>query len=378
MKIPLVDLKSQHLSIKEEIDNAISRVINKSAFILGEEVSLFEEDFAKFCQAKHAVGTSSGTAALQLALGCLGINREDEVITSPFTFIATTESILEVGARPVFVDIEKDTCNMDATKVENVITRKTKAIIPVHLYGHPVDIDPLKKIAKKYKIPIIEDACQAHGALYKGKKVGSIGDIGCFSFYPGKNLGCFGDGGMLVTNNEEIYKKASLLRDHGRSGKYIHKLHGHNFRLDAIQAAILKVKLKYLDRWNDRRRKNAEIYNEKLDDLDKIVRPLEKEYAKHIYHLYVIRAPERDRLKSYLLENDIDTGIHYPIPLHKQPVYVDMKLQSGKLPVSEECSEGVISLPMYPELDERQIEIITGAIKEFLAHPCHSRVSGNP
>lgn len=363
--IPLVDLKKQYLSIKDEIDSAISRIIENSSFILGEEVLSFEEEFASFSQAKYAVGTSSGTAALQLALVGLGVGEGDEVITTPFTFIATTESIFKVGARPVFVDIEEDTYNLDIRKVENAITGKTKAIIPVHLYGHPIDLDPLIKIAKKYKLSIIEDACQAHGALYKGKKVGSIGDAGCFSFYPGKNLGCYGDGGMLVTNNEEIYKKTRMLRDHGRNAKYTHIMHGYNFRLAALQAAILKVKLKYLDGWNNKRRKNAEFYNNKLSDVNTVIKPVEKDYARHIYHLYVIRVKNRDKLKSFLKENDVDSGVHYPIPLHKQPVYADMKLCDKKLPVSEVCSEGVISLPMYAELAEPQIEKICDLVKKF-------------
>jgi dTDP-4-amino-4,6-dideoxygalactose transaminase len=365
MKIPLVDLKKQYDSIRGEIDDAISRVINKSAFILGGEVSSFEENFAEFCQAKYAVGTSSGTSALQLALSCLGIGRGDEVITTPFTFIATTESILELGAKPVFVDIEKDTYNLDVSRVEKSITKKTKAIIPVHLYGHPVDLDPLIGIAKKYKIAIIEDACQAHGALYKDRKVGSIGDAGCFSFYPGKNLGCYGDGGMLVTNDEEIYKKALLLRDHGKSDKYTHITHGYNFRLDAIQAAVLKVKLKYLEEWNNKRRKNAEIYNNGLNELKAVIKPVEKDYARHVYHLYVIGIKERDKLRSFLKDNDVDAGVHYPIPLHKQPVYAEMKLCDKKLPVSEMCSENVISLPMHAELDEARIEKVCNLIKKF-------------
>lgn len=365
MRIPLVDLKRQYLSIKDEIDRAISRVIDNSSFILGEEVSSFEQDFARFCQVKYAVGTSSGTAALRLALVCLGMARGDEVVTTPFTFIATAESIIQVGARPVFVDIEEDTYNLDVGKVERAITKKTKAIIPVHLYGHPVDLDPLIEIAKKYKISIIEDACQAHGALYKAKRVGSIGDVGCFSFYPGKNLGCYGDGGILVTDNKEIYEKARLLRDHGRSDKYTHILHGYNFRLDALQAAILKVKLRYLDQWNDKRRKNAKFYNDKLNTLHTVVKPVEKDYAKHVYHLYAIRTKERDKLKSFLKQNGVDSGIHYPIPLHKQPVYADVKLYRDKLPISENHSEQVLSLPMFAELEKSQIEKICGLILEF-------------
>ena len=366
-KIPLVDLKAQYAPIKDEIDSAIARVIDKTAFILGEEVSLFEENFAGFCGTKYAVGTSSGTSALQLALASVGINEGDEVITTPFTFIATTSSILALGGKPVFVDIEKDTYNLDVSKIESAITGKTKAIVPVHLYGHPVDMDPLMKIAKRRGIKVIEDACQAHGALYKEKKVGSVGEAGCFSFYPGKNLGCYGDGGMLVTNNEEICKRARLLRDHGRGDKYTHIIHGHNFRLDAIQAAILRVKLKYLDRWNDKRRKNALSYNKRLEKFSAIIKPVEKDYAKHVYHLYVIRAKRRDRLKAFLEENGVDAGIHYPVPLHMQPVYTEMKLSDRKMPVSEASSKDILSLPMYAELDESQIERICGLAGNFQA-----------
>ncbi|MBN1353748.1 MAG: DegT/DnrJ/EryC1/StrS family aminotransferase [Candidatus Omnitrophica bacterium] len=365
MKIPLVDLKAQYSSIKSEIDNAIAKVIAKTSFILGEEVSSFENEFSNFCDTRYAVGVSSGTAALQLALVSLGIGEGDEVITTPFTFIATSESILEVGAHPVFVDIEEDTYNIDVKLVEKAITRKTKAIIPVHLYGHPVDMDPLMEIARKHNIAVIEDACQAHGALYKGRKVGSIGDAGCFSFYPGKNLGCYGDGGMLVTNNEQIFEKTKLLRDHGRSDKYTHIAHGYNFRLDGIQAAILKVKLKYLEKWNDKRRKNAGIYNEGLSPLGSVTQPVEKEYAKHVYHLYVIRIKERDKLKLLLSENSIDTGIHYPIPLHKQPVYKKIGLSDKKLPVSEKCAKDILSLPIYAELEEDDIRKICNLIAEF-------------
>ena len=365
-KIPLVNLKKQYLSIKKEMDGAIHRILDTTAFIMGKEVLSFEKNFAKFSQAKYAVGTSSGTSALQLALVGLGIGKGDEVITTPFTFIATTESIIEVGARPVLVDIERDTYNIDPKKIEKAITKQTKAIVPVHLYGHPVDLDPIKKIAKKYNLKVIEDACQAHGAIYKGHKVGAICDAGCFSFYPGKNLGCCGDGGMLVTNDKKLYEKARLLRDHGRSDKYTHIAHGFNFRLDAIQAAVLNAKLKYLSKWNSKRGKNAKIYNRELRGIDQVIRPAEKDYAKHVYHLYVIRVKGRDKLKDFLAKNGVSSGVHYPIPLHKQPIYKKMRIKHGNLSVANESAEDIISLPMFAELKEKEIIRITNLIKQFL------------
>jgi len=398
-KIPLVDLKSQYEEIKGEIQEAIDRVLDSSAFILGEEVTKFEEEFAKFCNTEYAIGTSSGTSALHLALLSLGIGEGDEVITTPYTFTATVETIIHCKAKPIFVDINHKNYNIDVQKLEEFIKRKCKiksktgrsanrseaeiptpfsslcrdrlsgklikAIIPVHLYGQPVDLDPILKLAKKYNLKVIEDACQAHGAEYKGKRVGSIGDIGCFSFYPGKNLGAYGDGGMMVTNDEKFANKIRCLRDHGRREKYEHQMIGYNYRLDALQAAILRVKLKYLDEWNEKRRKNASIYNELLKDLG-VGTPYEGEYARHVFHLYVIRTKRRDEVYKFLQEKGIACGIHYPFPLHLQKAYRYLGYKEGDFPVAEECAKEVLSLPIYPELKRTQIEYIAETLKEGL------------
>jgi len=299
MNIPLVDLKRQYLSIKKEIDRAIQEVIDTSSFIMGENVEEFENEFPKFCGVKYGVGTSSGTAALHMALLSCGIGKGDEVITIPYTFIATTEAVSYTGARVVFVDIEDKSYTIDPGKIGKAITERTRAIIPVHLFGQPADMDRINEIARKYNLVVIEDACQAHGALYKGKRVGSLGDIACFSFYPGKNLGAYGDAGMVVTDNRELIKKVKLLRDHGRSEKYYHQLEGYNYRLDGIQAAILRVKLKHLGEWTEMRRKNAQLYTELLNG-SRVKTPAEMAYARHVYHLYVIRTEKRDELHSKL------------------------------------------------------------------------------
>ncbi len=399
MKIPLVDLKAQYEGIKEEIQEAINRVLNSTAFILGEEVTKFEEEFAKYCGTRYAVGTSSGTSALHLALLSLGIGEGDEVITTSYTFTATVETIIHCGAKPIFIDINPRNYNIDVQKLEEFLKLRTpnslprrqagklrtrpKAILPVHLYGQPADLDPILKLAKKYNLKVIEDACQAHGAQYKekskttlnselrtpnselGRRVGSIGDIGCFSFYPGKNLGAYGDGGMVVTDDGEIANKIKCLRDHGRREKYEHQMIGYNYRLDALQAAILSVKLKYLEEWNEKRRKNASIYNKLLKDLD-VVTPYEEEYAKHVYHLYVIRVKKRDKIYRFLQEKGIACGIHYPLPLHLQKAYHYLGYKEGDFPVAEECAKEVLSLPMYPEIKREEIKYIAGTIKEAL------------
>lgn len=364
MTIPLVDLKAQYLSISNEIDDAISQVINSTRFILGKEVELFEEEFAAFCNAEYAIGTSSGTSALHLALLACGIGQADEVITTSHTFIATTEAISHVGARPVFVDIDLASYNIDPTKIEEVITPRTRAIIPIHLYGQPAEIGPILDIARKHGLKVIEDAAQAHGAEYKGQRLGALGDAGCFSFYPGKNLGAYGDAGMVVTNNEEIAKSVRLLRNHGRREKYEHLIEGYGYRLDAIQAAILRVKLKHLDEWTEKRRRNAALYDEFLKDTA-VVTPKEMDYAKHVYHVYVIRAKERETLRTMLSEQGISSGIHYPIPLHLQMAYKHFGYREGDFPVTEQCASEVLSLPMFPELSERQIRTIAEAIRNF-------------
>ena len=366
MMIPLADLKAQYNSMKPEIDNAIQGVLNSTSFIMGEELERFEEKFALFCNTKYAIGVANGSDALILSLRACGIGKGDEVITVPHTFIATAEAISNVGGKIIFVDIDSKTYTIDVSKIEEKISNKTKAIIPVHLYGQPADMDPIIKLAKKFNLKIIEDAAQAHGAEYKDKKVGSMGDVACFSFYPGKNLGAYGDAGMITTNSEEIAKKVKLLRNHGRiTKKYEHEIEGYSSRLDNLQAAILRVKLKYLNKWNDLRRRNAKKYNELLSNIGGINTPYEADYAKHVYHLYVVRTEERDKLREELKSNGVTTGIHYPIPLHLQPAYNYLGYKRGDFPITEECSKEILSLPMFAELGDRHIEEIVKLIKNY-------------
>ena len=363
--IPFVDLKAQYDSIKNEIDDAIQIVLNNTSFIMGEELKKFEVEFSRFCDVKHAVGVANGSDALILALRACGIGEGDEVITVPYTFIATTEAISNVGGKVIFVGIDPETYTIDVTKIEEKITGRTKAIIPVHLYGQPADMDPIMELAKKYNLKVIEDAAQAHGAEYKGKRVGSIGDVACFSFYPGKNLGAYGDAGMVVTDNEEIAEKIKLLRNHGRiTKKYEHDIEGYSSRLDNLQAAILRVKLRHLNKWNESRRKNARRYNELLSNIEGIITPYEADYAKHVYHLYVIRTEKRrDKLREELKFNGVATGIHYPIPLHLQPAYKYLGYKRGDFPITEKASQEILSLPMFAELSDMQIEEIVKLIK---------------
>ena len=363
--ISLVDLKAQYNTIKTEIDNAIQEVLSSTSFIMGEKLERFEEEFALFCNTKYAIGVANGSDALILALRTCGIGKGDEVITVPNTFIATTEAITHVGGKINFVDINPKTYTIDVSKIEEKISNKTKAIIPVHLYGQPADMDPIMMLAKKYNLKIIEDAAQAHGAEYKDKKVGSIGDVACFSFYPGKNLGAYGDAGMITTNSEEIARNVKLLRNHGSIKKYEHKIEGYSSRLDNLQAAILRVKLRHLNKWNESRRKNAKKYNELLSSISGIITPYEADYAKHVYHLYVIRTEERDKLREELKLKDIATGIHYPIPLHLQPAYKYLGYKEGDFPITEKVSQEILSLPMFSELNDQQTEEIVELIKGF-------------
>ncbi len=366
--IPFVDLKAQYDSIKDEIDEAIQNVLNNTSFIMGEELKKFEEEFARFCEVKYAIGVANGSDALFLALRAYGIGKGDEVITVPHTFISTAEAITHVAGKIVFVDIDLKTYTIDISKIEEKITEKTKAIIPVHLYGQPADMGPIIGLAKKHNLRIIEDAAQAHGAEYKGKKVGSIGDVGCFSFYPGKNLGAYGDAGMVTTNNEEIAKNLKLLRNHGRiTKKYEHEIEGYSSRLDNLQAAILRVKLRHLNKWNESRRENAKKYNELLNNIGGITTPYEADYAKHVYHLYVIRVEKerRDKLREELKSKGIATGIHYPIPLHLQPAYNYLGNKKGDFPITEKVSQEILSLPMFAELSGNQIMEICYYIKNF-------------
>jgi len=366
MTIPLVDLKAQYRAIKPEIDAAVQRVLESANFILGEEVRSFEANFAAFCQAKHAVGLGSGSAALHLALIAAGIGPGDEVITTPHTFIATAAAISQVGARPVFVDVEPDTYNLDPDQIAAAITPRTKAILPVHIYGQPASMAPLLEIAQKYGLKVIEDAAQAHGATYQGKKVGTLGDCGIFSFYPAKNLGAYGDAGILVTNNDAIAKTVQLLRNQGRRDKYEHLQVGYNYRLDALQAAILNAKLPHLAAWNEARQQKAALYDRLLAGLP-VTRPIVRPDRSHVYHLYVIRVPHRDELAAFLRSRGIETGIHYPIPLHLQPAYRQLGYRQGDFPVTERLAREILSLPLYPEISDEEVEQVVGAIREFFS-----------
>lgn len=363
--VPFVDLNRKYQVIKDEILSAIQKVFEKGQFILGEEVSHFEKEFADYCGVKYGVGVASGTDALFLALKAADVEEGDEVITVSHSFVATALAISSAGARPVFVDIDKETYTIDPNLVENILRRrkKVKAIIPVHLYGHPADMDSIKEIANRYDIIIIEDACQAHGAEYKGKKVGSFGELGCFSFYPTKNLGGYGDGGMIVTNEKKFYEKLLLLRNYGEKKKYHHIIKGENSRLDEIQAAILRIKLKYLDEWNKERIKIASLYKERLKELD-IRCPIEKEGVKHVYHLFVIRTKGRDHLQRFLRDNGIFTNIHYPIPIHLQKAFKEFN-KKGDFPVTEKCAMEVLSLPIFNGIKESEIEEVSIHIKNF-------------
>lgn len=364
MTIPLVDLKAQYQTIKPEIDAAMQRVVNNTAFILGKEVAEFEKNFAAFCRAQHCVGTASGTAALHLALLILGVQPGDEVITTAHTFIATSEVISVIGAKPVFVDIDPRTYNIDPNLIERAITPRTRVIIPVHLYGQPAEMDAILEIARKHNLRVIEDAAQAHGAEYRGRRAGTMGDVACFSFYPGKNLGAYGDAGALVTNDAALAEHARMLRDHGRRDKYAHQIVGYGYRLDALQAAILGAKLPHLDAWNARRQEIADYYTELLSNTD-LVTPYAPPHITPVYHLYVVRSKNRDGLQKHLKARGIETGIHYPIPLHLQPVYHDLGYKVGDFQHTEQAANAILSLPMYPELTDAQVQQIVDAIEEF-------------
>ena len=365
MQIPLVDLKQQYLSIKDEIDSSIQDILDNTAFILGKKVEDFEGKFANLCGVRHCIGVNNGTSALRLALLALGIKAGDEVVTTPFTFIATAEATSHTGAKLVFADIDEKTYCIDPEKIKEKITKRTKAILPVHLFGQPADMDPIMEIAEKHGLKVVEDAAQAHNALYKNKKAGSIGNASCFSFYPGKNLGAYGEAGAVCTNDKELANKLVLLRQHGELKRYYHDLIGDNCRMEGIQGAVLGVKIKYLDEWTEKRRKNAQIYDELLEKLD-IVLPYEANYARHVYHVYGIRAKKRDELRDFLSKNGISTGIHYPIPVHLQKAYSFMGLKEGSFPASEKVAKEILSLPMYPELSEEQMEYIADNIRKFL------------
>ena len=365
--IPLLDLRQQYKSIKGEVDSAIKKVIEEQNFIMGEDVRLLEKEIASYCGVRFGIGVSSGTDALILALKAVGINQGDEVITTPFTFIATAGAISNAGGKPIFCDIDPKTYNIDPEEIEKKITKKTKAVVPVHLYGQCADMDKILQIAKANDLKVIEDTAQAIGAAYKGRKAGSMGDIGCISFFPSKNLGAFGDGGMVVTDNPEYAQKIGILRLHGSSKRYMHSIIGTNARLDNLQAAILRVKLGYLDGWAAKRRTNALIFADLLKDV-KVKPPFVPDSNVHVYHQYAISVavPKRDGLIDHLTRNNIESRVYYPIPLHLQECYKFLGHKTGDFPVSEDAAKATLALPVYPELTREDISYITGLIKAFL------------
>jgi dTDP-4-amino-4,6-dideoxygalactose transaminase len=362
--IPFVDLKAQYLGIKDEINAAIQNILDTCQFTLGAEVAAFEKEFAGYSGGQQGIAVNTGTSALHLSLLAAGIGPGDEVITVPFTFVATVASIYYSGAKTVFVDIDPQTYTMDVNAIEAAITKNTKAIIPVHLYGQPADMDPILELAKKYNLVVIEDAAQAHRAEYKGRRVGSIGDMGCFSFYPGKNLGAYGEGGMVVTNNPDYAHTIRMLRDWGAEKKYHHVLKGYNFRMEGIQGAVLRVKLKYLDGWTEGRRTAAANYNELLADSG-VTTPKEMPYSHHVYHVYAIRTQHRSEWQEELNAKGIQSGIHYPIPVHLLPAYSDLGYKQGDFPHAEKAANEVLSLPMFPELTRSQCEEVCSAINSL-------------
>jgi len=364
MNIPLVDLHAQYVPLKDEIITGMEAVFESMQLFLGKNVQALEKDFAAYCGAQYGVGVSDGTNALQIILRALDIGPGDEVITVSHSFIATAEAIVLVGATPVFVDIKRDSMLMDVSQVEARITPRTKAVIPVHLYGQVVEMDPLRDLAKRYNLKIIEDACQAHGAAYCEQRAGSLGDAAAFSFYYSKNLGAFGEGGFISTNDPEIYRKARMIRDHGSERRYYHDLLGMNARLDEIQAVVLRAKLPHLEEYNRLRREHAALYKQLLADLP-VMAPVELAGNHHIYHMYVIRAPRRDELQTWLKEHGIGTGIHYPVPIHLQHSMSHAGGKIGDLPVTEEVAGQILSLPMYPELSDEAIHMVVDSIREF-------------
>ena len=355
--VPYFDLSRQYNSLKLEFDVAMKNVIETGKFIMGEDVKLLEDEFAAYCGAKYGIGVNSGTDALFIGLQSMGIKSGDEVITVSYTYIATALAISFTGAKPVFIDIDPVTYNIDPKNIEKAVTKNTKAIVIVHLYGHPVDMDPVLAIAKKHGILVMEDSAQAHGAEYKGKKVGALGDISGFSFFPTKNLGGFGDGGMITTNNTEFAEKAMLLRDYGRKVRDHHIVKGRNSRLDTLQAAVIRVKLKRLECFNSSRHRLAVIYSEILQVAgDKIIIPKEADYAKHVYHLYVVRVKNRDAVVAGLKQHGVPTLVHYPIPIHLQQAFGELGYKKGSLPVTEKICDEIISMPMFPEMKEEEVK----------------------
>jgi len=368
VKVPYLDLKAQYRSIKPEIDAAIARVLDSCQFVLGSEVAGFEQDFAAYCGTSECIALNSGTSALHLALLAAGVGPGDEVITVPFTFVASIAAVLYAGARPVLVDIDPRSFTMDPAAIEAAITPRTKAILPVHLYGQSADMDPIMEIAGKHGLIVIEDAAQAHGAKYKGRPVGSIGDMACFSFYPGKNLGAYGEGGAVTTNHAEHARTVRMLRDWGQDRKYHHLLRGYNYRMEGFQGAVLGVKLRHLEKWTEARRAIVARYNELLAGSG-VETPAEMPWGRHVYHVYTLRTDDRDGLQQTLNAAGIQTGIHYPVPAHLQPAYSDLGYGRGAFPRAEEAASQVLSLPLYPELALQSVEEVATAVKSAVKAP---------
>jgi len=371
MNVPFVDLKTQYKQIQHEVLPMVTEAMANGAFIGGPHLANFETEFAAFCDTTYCAGVNSGTDALRFALMAAGVGPGDSVITVPHTFIATTEAISQAGATPAFVDIDERTYNMSPQKLDDYLKSRNRqssidnrisAVIPVHLYGQPADMDPILEIAREYNLAVVEDACQAHGALYKGRKAGSLGTVGCFSFYPGKNLGAYGEGGAVVTEDEGIADKIRMLRDHGQAKKYFHDVEGYNGRLDAIQAGVLRIKLKRLSDWNQARRDHAALYDLLLADVPGVTLPFQADFAQSVYHLYVILVEDRDALQKFLGDNGVATGLHYPLPLHLQKAYGHLGYKKGDFPVTERVAGTLLSLPMYPELTRPQIEYVVELI----------------
>ena len=367
VKVPYLDLKAQYQSIKPEIDAAIARVLDSCQFVLGPEVAGFEQDFAAYCSSAECIALNSGTSALHLALLAAGVGPGDEVITVPFTFVASVAAVVYAGARPVLVDIDPRSFTIDPSAIEAAITPRTKVILPVHLYGQAADMDPIMEIARRHGLVVIEDAAQAHGAQYKGRPVGSIGDMACFSFYPGKNLGAYGEGGAVTTGNAEYANTIHMLRDWGQDRKYHHLLRGYNYRMEGFQGAILRVKLRHLDKWTEARRAVVNHYNLLLTDCD-IETPKEMPWGRHVYHVYTLRSDDRDGLQAALQAEGIQTGIHYPVPVHLQPAYADMGYKPGAFPQSEAAAKQVLSLPLYPELPFQSVARVVEVVKKAVAN----------
>jgi len=365
MKVPFVDLKAHHCPIEADLTEAMARVLRNASFVQGPEVKGFEDAFAKYLGVADCVAVNSGTSALHLALLALGIGPGDEVITVAHTFIATSEAISAVGARPVFVDVDPVTYTMDPVQAERAVTPRTRALLPVHLYGNPADMDALQAVARRHNLALVEDACQAHGAHYRGRMAGSLGVAGCFSFYPSKNLGSCGEGGAMVTSDDKLAQKVRMLREHGSVVKYEHAFPGYNFRMEGIQGAVLATKLPHLDGWNDQRRAIAKRYQERLAG-QTVILPKETLNARHVYHLYVIQAEDREALKQQLAQRGIETGLHYPIPLHQQEAYASLGYRAGDLPVTERLTQHILSLPMYPEMSFDAVDYVASAILEHM------------